>query len=31
MKPVMIAQIYENVNRENKKRIRKLIIKGVEP
>lgn len=31
MKPVMVAQIYENINRENKKRIRKLIIKGVEP
>jgi|WetSurMetagenome_2_1015567.scaffolds.fasta_scaffold36828_2 hypothetical protein len=31
MKPVMIKQIYENINRENKQRIRKLIIKGVEP
>lgn len=30
MKPTLIAQIYENVNRENKKRVRKLIIKGVE-
>lgn len=30
MKPALITQIYENVNRENKKRVRKLIIKGVE-
>jgi hypothetical protein len=30
MKPAIIAQIYENIERENKKRIRKLIIKGVE-
>lgn len=30
MKPTLVKQIYENVNRENKKRIRKLIIKGVE-